>query len=173
MAAKAETKEGITQTLANWIYNLAYEDLQEKIKDLAKNRILDSLSAAYGGRNLVHSRTAIEIAKNNPGNATVWASGVKANPLYAAMVNGALAHSTIQHDAPDGIPSTMVIPAALVMGEQEKSSGKEVLAAVVCGYEMTSRLSRSVQTFVTAGRSPFRIISIFGTMGPTAATESY
>jgi 2-methylcitrate dehydratase PrpD len=169
MTTDNRDRKGLTQTLAEWLHGLTYEDLPEAVINLAKNRILHSLSSAYYGRNLPSARTAIAIAKNNPGNATVWASGIKADPLYAALVNGILAANTMQEDAFLGHPSETIIPTALVVGEQEKCSGKDIVTAIACGYELSGRLGMSVTSFISVHQSFFRLLSVVATIG-TAAT---
>ena len=65
-------KESIAKTLARFVHDLTYDDLPERVRELAKTRILDALSAAYAGRDLPHSRTAMGIAKKSPGDSTIF-----------------------------------------------------------------------------------------------------
>ena len=122
MTTKTETKQaGITRTLATFVRNITYVDLPENVRELAKNRILDSLSSAYGGHDLRHSRTAVDIAKIYPGNAKIWGYDLEASLPYAVMANGVMAHSILQEDTFGGHPST-IIPAA-VLGVAEVAVG--------------------------------------------------
>lgn len=74
-------------------------------------------------------------------------TGGKTSVLNAALVNGASSHivelddihkSSIIHAA------TVVIPAALAVAEWKKLSGKELILAVVLGYEVCYRIGEAV-----------------------------
>jgi 2-methylcitrate dehydratase PrpD len=84
------------------------------------------------------------------------------------MANSVLAHSILQEDtAFSGHPGTMMIPVAFAVGEQEKASGKEVLVAIVAGYEMMGRISRGVFPMAMDAFRPGPIMGTFGA-GATA-----
>jgi 2-methylcitrate dehydratase PrpD len=165
-------KKTLTETLAAFIHDLKYEDLPEKVKEIARHRILDALSSAYAGSNLQHSQTAAAIASNNPGNISVWGYGLKSALPYAVMANCVLAHSVLLEDCcggeprVSGHPSTIIVPAVLSLAEQERSTGKEVIAAIVLGYEMLIRLGRSTLPMKT---STFRSALVYATFGAAAA----
>ncbi len=161
-------KAGMTKTLATFVHGLEYESLPETVRELAKGRILDALSSAYCGHNLKHSQTAIEIAKNSPGSSTIFGLEPKVALPEAIMANAVLAHSTLQEDsfAPAaGHPSTIMVPTALGVGEQERASGKETLVAIVLGYELMGRLGKSARPLAI---SSFRSGPILGTFGAAA-----
>ncbi|MBU1206963.1 MAG: MmgE/PrpD family protein [Proteobacteria bacterium] len=161
--APGEKQESIAGKLAGFVHALTYESLPEDMRDLAKNRILDALSCAYAGRNLPHSRTAVEIAKNSPGNCTVIGHPIKTALLDGVMANSVLAHSILQEDtAFMGHPGTMMVPVALAVGEQEKASGKEGLAAIVAGYELMGRISMGVYPMAMSAFRPGPIMGTFG-----------
>ncbi len=159
-------REPIARTLANFIHRLTYADLPKEIQNLSKGRILDVLSCAYAGRNLPHSRTAVKIAQKNPGNSTIIGFRKRAALLDAVMANSVMAHGILQEDqAFMGHPGTMIIPVTLAVGEREKASGKEVLTAIVAGYEVMGRVSMGVYPMPTAA---FRPGPIMGTVGASA-----
>jgi len=163
---KRDKKESITRTLAKFVHGLNYADLPEEVRKLAKTRILDALSAAYAGRELPHSRTAIEIARKSSGDSTVFGCGLKVALLDAILANCVLAHSILQEDtAFMGHPGTMMVPVALAIGEQERASGKDTLLGLVVGYELMGRISRGV---FPMAMTAFRPGPIMGTIGTTA-----
>ncbi len=165
MAARRQT--GITRVLSTFIHDLTYDELPENVKTLSKSRILESLSSAYWCRDLPSTRTAVGIAGDYPGNSTIWGHEVKAALPYAVMANCVASHSIIMDDGTGGgHPSTMVVPTALGVGEQERASGKELLAAIVSGYELMTRIGRSVQPLPMTA---FRGGPIWGTFGCAAA----
>src|SRR5207249_4658361 len=63
--------------------------------------------------------------------------------LAAALVNGAIGHALDYDDvnlAMPGHPSVAILPALLALAEQRRSSGREIIAAFVAGYETACRI---------------------------------
>jgi 2-methylcitrate dehydratase PrpD len=127
--------------------------------------------------------------------ATVCADAKGYTPAVAALLNGALGHSLDFDDthADSSLhPSAPVVPAALAAGELVGASGREVLTAIVAGYEVccrlgnaldpTSHYAKGFHPTATAGTfgaaaavaklfklSPDQIVSAFGVSGSQAA----
>ena len=172
MPAQVRKEENIAETLAAFAHDLSYEDLPEEVRDMAKTRILDALGSALAGRDLPHSRAAVEMVKGRKGDSTVLGHRFKAPVLDAALVNAVLTHSIFYEDMilRSSHPGTMVIPAVVAVGENEGSSGRQTVVAVVLGYELMARIFRALgglRAFIT---SPFRPGPIVGTFGAAAAS---
>jgi 2-methylcitrate dehydratase PrpD len=95
----------------------------------------------------------------------------------AALVNGTLAHALDFDDThlPSVLhPSASVVPAALAVAESCKSSGRELLAAIAVGVEITNRVGMA--SYVPATRNSTFFVrgqhatSICGTLGAAAAS---
>lgn len=159
---------GLTKILATFIHETTYDGLPENIREIAKTRILESLSSSYWCHDLPTTRTAVRIAKNYPGDSTIWGYDVKAALPYAVMANCVSSHSILMEDGDGagGHPSTMVVPTALGIGEQDRASGKETLVAIIVGYELMARIGRSVQPLAMTA---FRGGPTWGTFGCAAA----
>ena len=167
MTSETLRQESIVNKLARFVRTISYSDLPPKIQELAKTRILDALGCSYAGRDLPHSRVAVAMARNNPGNSTIIGYSEKTLLLDAIVANSVLAHSILQEDSAFmGHPGTMIVPAVLGTGEAQKSSGREALAAIVAGYEMMGRISRGVYPMAM---NAFRPGPIMGTFGAAAA----
>ncbi len=97
--------------------------------DLAAAAIfaLDALAAAYAG-----STTPV-------GNILLsWAKGSSMDSRREALLLGALTHITETddlHRASVTHPGCVVVPVALVLGEQQKTTPREMLGAILHGYE--------------------------------------
>ena len=68
--------------------------------------------------------------------------------LSAALVNGAIGHALDYDDvnlAMPGHPSVAILPALLALAEQRHSSGREVIAAFVAGYETACRIGMALR----------------------------
>ena len=85
-------------------------------------------------------RDVIEEAGGRP-IATVVGTPVRTSPSDAAWANGALAHLLDFDDTGFSHPTACIYPAALAMGEYVGASGRQVIAAMVLGYEVFERLA--------------------------------
>jgi 2-methylcitrate dehydratase PrpD len=88
----------------------------------------------------------------------------------------ALANATIIHaldyddmDAEVGHPSAAVIPAALAVAEVVGASGRELVDAIVIGYEVAARLGRAAGSTGGPYARGFHGTSIYGVFGAAAA----
>ena len=138
----------LSQELANYHSNLTYEDLPEEVISFTKLCILDYFGSAFAGADKEPIQMISETINEMGGNPqATLVTGGKSSVLNAALVNGASSHivelddihkSSIIHAA------TVVIPAALAVAEWKKLSGKELILAVVMGYEVCFRIGEAV-----------------------------
>jgi len=107
-----------------------------------------------------------------PEIATALGCGFKTGIHNAAFLNGTTAEAI---EAQDGLrfggnhPGTAVIPAALAVAEESGLSGKEVLEAVVAGYEVAGRVAAAMHPHHTlAGFLPTGTCGAFGAAAAAA-----
>ena len=159
--------DSMTRILAQYIYDLKFEDLPTEVVARAKDRILDSLACAYSGYDLPCSRIAAETAEKGMGCCSVIGRRWKTSPTSAAFINGTIAHAVLQEDTGGGgHPSTVTVPAALAVAESLGSSGKDLILAVVLGYDIADRIS--LNESLTTMRKGFRG-TLFHGFGAAAA----
>ena len=87
------------------------------------------------------------LALDGKGDSTVFGDSKTWTPAVAALLNGALGHSLDFDDthADSSLhPSAPVVPAAFAVGEMVGASGREVLTAIVAGYEVCCRLGNAL-----------------------------
>ena len=78
------------------------------------------------------------------GSTTVIGETASFSPTAAALLNGAMAHSLDfddTHAAGSIHSSAPIVPAALAAAQMAGANGKELIAAIVAGYEVQIRLS--------------------------------
>ena len=154
----------VSEELAQFINNLKYRDLPQDVKGLAKLRIMDAIGCAVAGRDLPHSRVAVEVAKKSKGNSTLIAQQEKVGLFDAVLANGVMIHSIVQDDILSGLvhPGSVVVSTVIGVGEERGASGEEVLTAVVAGYELIGRIMRGTGKFATPYFRPSPILTTFG-----------
>lgn len=138
----------IAEQYADYATSLRYEDLPAEVVDHAKKLILDIIANAIGGHTWMDSGPKIldgvRSLNRNGNGATVLASGESMAPEWAALANGTFAHSLDydNHHAKGVIHAgSSVVSAALAAGEEADATGKELITAVVIGYEIACRLA--------------------------------
>ena len=143
--------------LAEFIHDITWDQLPERVRETAALRVLDLVSVAAGAAKdpLVEAaKKALGIVSgcqaempdadlNRPGFVSVWGDPGKYPLATAAMINAMLAH-TLElddvHTASKTHGSASLIPAAWSCAEYLGKSGKDFLLAVVCGYETVNRV---------------------------------
>lgn len=151
------------------------EDAPREVLEAAEGCVLDTLSVAIGaGENQMYNGIKkVYLEQNRPGahSATVWGSGEKAPISVAAFLNAMAGHTLEMDDVHTGSKThigTVVIPAAWAAAEEVGASGKQLLEAVVCGYEVMSRIGMG---FGVSGHrnKGWHVTGTAGTFGAAAA----
>jgi len=114
----------------------------------SKRVLLDTLGCAIGGYES-EAREALEAYVRecgHPAEATLFGSGLWTSSLNAAFVNGAMVRYLDYNDTAfilqgetyrTGYHPSEVIPMILALGERQHASGKDVIAAIVAGYDLS------------------------------------
>jgi 2-methylcitrate dehydratase PrpD len=167
----------VTERQAAFAADLAFGDLPAEVVDYGRRLLLDTAGIAVGAGSRAGSSEAffegIRTLDSGSGG-TVLATGESMAPEYAALLNGAMAHSLDYddtHRASSLHPGAPVLPAALAAAERVDASGAELLAGLVAGYEITIRLGMAVDPESHYGRG-FHMTATCGTFGATAAAGS-
>src|SRR6266436_3287627 len=141
-----------TATLAGYVADLNYEDIPPEVLERAKVLTLDFLGSAIRARRDAESTPSLlkmleSLALDGKGESTVFGDSKTWTPAVAALLNGALGHSLDFDDthADSSLhPSAPVVPAAFAVGELTCASGRDVLTAIVAGYEVCCRLGNAL-----------------------------
>ena len=143
--------ESMTRHLANRVANIKFEDLPQETIQMTKQYILDYLGVSIRGWTQKNMDIMSETLGNSAdGTKAIMLNGKKGasnSVLYSAMLNAAASHSQDFDDLhnPSIIHMACVtVPSALAVAEDEELSGKDILAALVAGYEAGARIGESV-----------------------------
>jgi len=165
-----------TATLAAYVADLRYQDIPEAVRERAKALTLDFLGSAIRARRDAEStpsllKTLQALALDGRGEATVFGDAGTWSPAVAALLNGALGHSLDFDDTHADASlhaSAPVVPAAFAVGELVGASGRDVLTAIVAGYEVCCRLGQALDPTSHYARG-FHPTATAGTYGAAAA----
>ena len=139
-----------TQELSEYTANLKFEDLPAEVVEQAKKILLHTIGAALAAKDTEIAakvkKLALEANGGEGGPTTLWGSETKLGAVNAALVLGTLADTLEWADATHtGRPACGIIPCAWLAAEEKNKSGKDLITAIVAGYEVYQRIANAVQ----------------------------
>lgn len=161
-----------TEMLADYVASLRYEDIPDDVILAAKHTIVDGVAACAYGARFPWSEALLRYAQAMGGAggpcAILAPGGARLHPPFAALVNGALAHSfELDGGTRKGVgahPFGTVFTAALPVAQARGASGRELLRAFVAGSEALLRIGKA-----TGRSNEHRGFHAPGTTGPFGA----
>ena len=156
--------------LAEFVAETRFEDIPPDTISAARDVVLDTLGAITAGSRLEENANFARLAAemSGPGQAGVIGHPYRTQPVWATFVN-ATAGVALEMDEGNrvggGHPSIHVTPGALAVGEDLGSSGRDVLSAIILGYEVISRVGTATEV-----KAEVHSHGTWGTIGTAAAT---
>ena len=156
--------------LAEFVADTRFEDLPPDTVAAAKDVVLDTIGAITAGSRLPENANFARLAAemSGPGKASIVGHPHRVQPVWATMVN-ATAGVALEMDEGNrvggGHPSIHVTPGALAVGEDLGSSGRDVLTAIILGYEVISRVGTATEV-----KPEVHSHGTWGAIGTAAAT---
>jgi len=161
-----------SQTLATFAAKLRFDDIPYTVISRAEDLLLDwagSSLAGKAGRPVQAIAAFAQQMGPDAGPCEILINRRTTSPLFAAMVNAAASHFAEQDDVHNGSvfhPAAVVFPVALALAQSLGASGRDLLTAVVAGYEVGIRVGEFL------GRSHYKIFHTTGTAGTIAAAAA-
>lgn len=158
----------ITKKFADFIININYNNLPDKVTEKAKLCFLDFLGVTLRGSKTRSALAINTIIKKD--NESTFIGHEKSTVLDSALANGIAAHSL---DLDDGNrmaqihPGVCIIPAALSICEANNKNGKELINSIVAGYEIAIALGMLINP--EHRNKGFHSTGTCGTFGAAAA----
>src|SRR5215510_4415222 len=159
---------GATDNVVNFVSTLTHDALNEEVLHYARRHLLDTVGVMISGAqgNIATQAESVLIATRPAGNVPVLGRVRRADLIDAAFLGGTAAHG-IELD--DGYtkgsvhPGCTVIPSALAVGYAKGASGKDLIEAVVAGYETVTAIGRACHPALRhRGFHPTGAVSVFG-----------
>ncbi len=146
-----------TSELSDFVADTVYDQLPQSVVREVKKRILDVAGIGLSGFLSESGQRITEYLnhQNRSGPCTLWGSGDSADAESAALANATMTfHLELDdvHRTSHTHPGVSTIPAALAICEERRLSGKELVAAVVCGYEAGIRTGLAVSPSIYVDR---------------------
>jgi 2-methylcitrate dehydratase PrpD len=157
-----------TEVLADEMAALEYSDLPSPVIAKVKELLLDSLGNIISGSLEQPAQILARVLtrQGGEGEASAVATDKMLPAVHAGFINGVSAHSVEMDDAHHGAltkTGSVIIPAAMAMGEATAADGKKFIAAIVAGYETMIRIGLAVNPgHRTRGYHSTGTVGVFG-----------
>ena len=160
-----------TVRLAEYAAGLHYEDLPPDVVQRAKDCITDTVAVIVLGNGLPWSRIVAAYAQRvgaGGRSRILGADGPTLHAPAAALANGTLAHAfesdNLTKPGAGVHPGATLLPPGLAVAQERGSSGRELITAVVAGFEVMYRIG-----LATKHSNERRGFHAPGTTGPFGA----
>lgn len=160
----------VTQMFADLVVNTRYEDLKSTTVKATELALYDWIGCAMvsGQTEKAAKMARVAAEEQAAGNATIFATGLRTSPHWAAFANGA-SHAIELDDVHMGsiIHGGIVIcPAALAVAEHLGVSGKKLIEGLVVGFDVAYRIGEAI---AKTHYPMFHSTGTVGTFGAAAA----
>ncbi|MGY5877220.1 MAG: MmgE/PrpD family protein [Candidatus Thorarchaeota archaeon] len=157
----------LLEDLGEFTHSLTLKNVPTEVVAKIKTLILHHLHTGFSGIKELESNIAVRLVERyfrDEGQSTILGQKKKHSAIGASFVNGVLMHSVQQEDTYRGLhPGPHTIPAAFALGEEFESSGAEILAAILAGYEINLQIGEACMKY-TSPRG-WRGTTIYGVLG--------
>lgn len=167
-----------TKDVASFVVATRFDKLPSDVVAHAKVAIRDNLGVSLAA----HKDQAVEAARKlamtmgGKEQSTMIGTGVKVPCNIAALVNAVMASTLDMDDGAmgptggRGHPGAMIVPSSLVIAEYQNATGKDLIEAVVVGYEVALVTAWIIRGTEKPIASRLRVCAgISGTYGVAAA----
>lgn len=172
----AEPISGEMTELVRYVAAALTSELPAEVAEKGKHHILDSFAAIISGSRMRAGELAAAYVAQQGGrpDCTVIGTTILTNAPNAALANGMSGHADETDDSHFRgrfHPGCGIVPGALAAAELSKSSGHDLLKAVVLGYDVGTRFNLSMgQTGgYGGGHSTHTVGVLFGASAAAAA----
>ncbi|NEW26652.1 MmgE/PrpD family protein [Nocardia cyriacigeorgica] len=173
------TPSPLETAVARLVTDLDYDSIPAAALDGARRLMQDQLGVQIGCAALPWSRTVLELTRGShaPGSAHVTASDETMSAADAAFVNATYGHGfeyDDAHRASSSHPGSTVVSAAIAVGEELGASMAEVIAGIVAGYEVYTRIGiLAAPQLLERGFHPHGVLSAFGAAAVVAKMRGF
>ena len=155
--------------LGEFVAGLTYESLPSEVVEKVRVNLLHDLSVAMAAHDVTLPVWDL-VTELGPEEATLLCSGARGPVEMVAFANAVRMHARAQDDTHFSAKShagSMVIAATLATAQRLGSSGRDIIPALVAGYEVIGTVGELLAAQVT--ERGFRASSTFGPLGAAAS----
>ena len=141
----------LSEELVDYTLGLRDGDVPAEVMDRAKQLFLDFIGVALGGKVLAEAGAPLlqsvnDLSQGQEGPCTVVGEADKRPSHYAALLNGAFAHSMDFDDTHRRAvmhPGAPIFSTLMAVGEEKGRSGREFLTAAIAAYDVVNKIGKA------------------------------
>lgn len=172
---QSDNLAGLTMRFAEHAATLAFDDLPAEVIEKAKFILRDGI-----GNQIAASAVAEPVARmvelvrewGGAPESTVVGYGFKVPAPHAALCNAMMGHGVELDDAHgSGLikAGSVLVPSVFAIAEKTRSSGRDVIAALVAGYDIAVRIAKAINPgHRQRGYHTTGTVSLFGAAAASA-----
>jgi 2-methylcitrate dehydratase PrpD len=163
----------VCERLADYVCGLEYERIAPEALARLKHVIVHDLVVAVTGSTTDEVARAVALVESDfgaPGRCTLIRHAPKVSPIDAAFANAVMMRTLRQEDTliPAGIHGgVLTIPVAIALAEDLARSGREVITAIIAGYDVAAALEACSRA-THADRTASHVYGAFATAATAA-----
>ena len=175
IAALSSAYDGVMrmERLAQFCVDTRFEDLPPALVVQARRHILDTFGVTLAGAGSDVAKQARQVFVGEAGSTLVWGTDQRVGAAQAAMLNGIAAHA-LELDDTGGCDHSgaVVLPAvmAAVSMSEAPVNGRELITAVVIGYEIGRRVLEACGSYSAHNGAGWHSTATCGVFGAAAAS---
>ncbi len=140
----------LTRQLAEFTGSTTFDDLPEDVVETLKLATLNIIACCLGGSQTRIGRLHVELAKefgDGSEQAMILGDGARVSLPFAVYANANLAFALDYEDMLFAVahPGFAAVSSSLALSEGQELSGRDFLAALAVGYEVTARIAMTMQ----------------------------
>lgn len=156
----------VTRMIAERASALTIADIPKESVDYSKTLMLSAIGAIIQGPDCTGGEIISRYIRSTGGasEAMLFATGERLPMEAVALANATFAHATEYEDDsfPEAVSSYTIAPVVLAVAEASQSSGAEMIAAFVAGYEAQARIGLICRE---ARKRGHMVLSLAGAIG--------
>ncbi len=171
-----ENLNGETRALAQDVASTVYERIPSAAVHEVKRRVVDILGIALSASKTDSGLRLAQyvLQQKTPGRASLWGRKETTSAALATLANASMIFNLELddvHRTSHCHPAATTIPPALALAEEMGLGGKDVICAVIAGYEVENRVGNAVSPSIYLDRV-FLPAATLGTLGAAGAAAS-
>jgi 2-methylcitrate dehydratase PrpD len=161
------SRDPIATRIAQWAYDMTWEDVPAHVGERAALHILDCVGLAFACR---QDDFAVSAAQATAGQGAAAVIGMPQRLAVgdAALLNGILIHGLDYDDThPSGVihASASALPTAMAIAERDQLAGSDLLLAYLIAVEVSARVGSGARSgFHAKGFHPTGLVGAFGSV---------
>jgi len=143
-------KNFLAEIIAKYIERIKYNDIPRAAIEKIKLCILDSIGCALGGSMTDEGNIVIKslLKGGGQGSSTIFGHKIRTSLSSAVFINSVFTNILDFDDTYIGHPGATIVPVALNVGEFRNISGKDIITAMIIGYEIAIRIGIGLRSTV-------------------------